>query len=98
MIKTHALLARRRVPPPGRADHRRSRLGGPRLASVNPNLEVLYKESERVPRDERHPPRVVADVGMRARGAKSGRRELRNHLVFAVALQADARAQLPVVR
>ena len=72
-------------------------------AAVNPNRFAATPERaetalERVPRDERHPPRIVPDIDMRARGGESAAGELRDHLGLAVALQADARAQLPVVR
>ena len=66
-----------------------------RLNPVNPNPPAA---SEGVPRDEGHPPRIVPDIDMRPRGGKSGCRELFDHLGLAVALQADAGAQLPVIR
>jgi len=46
---------------------------------------------------ECHPPWIMADVLVRARRRKPGRREFGNHLGFAIALQPDAGAQLPVV-
>src|SRR5947208_3237056 len=54
--------------------------------------------AQRKPRDKGHPPWIVADVEMRARGGKSSRRQLGDHLAFAVALQSDAGTQLAVVR
>ena len=102
-IKSIALLPRRRFPPPGRADHRRSRRREPSLPPINPNwteegAPARRARSKRVPRHKGHPPRIVADIEMGARGGKSGCRQLRHHLGFAVALQPDLGAQLPVVR
>src|SRR5207248_4214510 len=54
--------------------------------------------AESLPRDKGHPPRIVADVEMRARGGKSSRCQLGDHLAFAIALQSDARTQLAIVR
>src|SRR5258708_7668354 len=52
---------------------------------------------EGVPRHKRHPPRIVPDIDVGARGGEAGGGALLDHLAFAVALQADPRAQLPVV-
>src|SRR5450631_2103484 len=69
------------------------------VSHASPRLTLIRSgKSERLPRDERHPPRIVPDIGKGARGVKSGRGEFRHHLGFAVALQADPRAQLPVLR
>jgi hypothetical protein len=65
---------------------------------VCPEIAPELTGREGVMRHEGHPPWIVADIEMGARGGKSGRRKLRNHLRFAITLQADARAQLPVVR
>ena len=59
---------------------------------------VRTRALKRVPCDERHPPRIVADIDVSARGGKAGTGEFRRHLGLAVALQADFGAQLPVVR
>src|SRR6516162_2505278 len=49
------------------------------------------------PRNEGHPPGIMADISMRARRGEAGGSELCGDFSLAVALQPDARAQLPVV-
>src|SRR5580704_8566917 len=100
------MLSRRRFPPPGRAHLPSTAAAGPLLAAVNPTGS-LYPDHlarsapsrrKRLPRDEGHPPRIVADIDGDARGGKSAIGEFGGHVGLAIALQADTAAQLPVVR
>ena len=47
------------------------RAAGHACARVNPNRPRSTQASERMPRDEGHPPRIVPDIEMRAGGGKS---------------------------
>ena len=53
---------------------------------------------DRLARHKGHAPGVMADIAQRERGGKSGSGQLLLHLVLAIALQPDARAQLAIVR
>src|SRR5580692_3614080 len=93
------MLSRRRFPPPGRVHlppwARQELL----LAGINPNRVVTTpSRRQRRPRDKGHSPWIVADIDGDARGGKSAIREFGGHVGLAVALQADAAAQLPVIR
>src|SRR5258705_8065782 len=99
--KEHCTAPASSLPPPGQGDHRRSRAGEPCLPRFNlnnPRARLRSIVDESVPRHKGHPPRIVTDVERGARACEAGDVELFDHLVFAVSLQSDAGAQLPVVR
>src|SRR5579863_8645266 len=93
------MLSRRRFPPPGRLHLPPWARGELLLAAINPKRVVtLRSRRTRLPRDEGHSPRIMADIDGDARGGKSAIPEFGGHVGLAVALQADAAAQLPVIR
>ena len=71
--KEHCTAPASTLPPPGRGNHRRSRRGEPRLPRLNPNPLGTAISDQGVPRHEGHPPRIVPDIELRARGGETGR-------------------------
>ncbi len=49
-------------------------------------LVTLTGRGERMPRHKGHPPRIVPDIAVGARGGEAGGGEFGDHLAFAVAL------------